>query len=68
MSTAPLPLGFVRGVERARELRDQEGLSYTHLAVVMRLYHGVTYRPETWRRFLRQAGSPPQPRGRAYSR
>ena len=57
--SAPIPLGFVRAVQRAKLLRDREpSLSYKALACVMREYHGVDRSASWWRMQLHAAGVP----------
>lgn len=56
----PDPLGYAKAIERALELRAEEGLSYRAIAVVMRRYHGVDRKHGWWLKRCRAAGSAPK--------
>ena len=55
---APLPLGYVRAVERATFLRRKDPVSYSWrtLAEVMETYHGFKRSSRWWQHELLDAG------------
>jgi hypothetical protein len=65
---APL-LELTRGqaLAHARRLREQHGMSYKQISVVMALYHGDARTTSTWRCALRKAGVAPDPRHRGWA-
>jgi hypothetical protein len=57
-SAAPLPLGYVKAIRRAGELRQKNPTAYSYktISVVMEEYHGFKRSPGWWSERLREAG------------
>lgn len=55
----PLPLMPDEAMEQAKRLRVR-GMTYTNIAMVMVVYHGVHRTGPAWQMALRRAGMPPK--------
>lgn len=65
LGAAPLPLGDREADRHSLKLRTL-GFSYQQIATVMRLYHGHDHTADTWRKRLRQLGTPAKIHGRPF--